>query len=77
VASMLRELRVWGPRERLVPQAAQRLSQRELEGALSMAAKLDRQVKGLREPSLPAEPWDGLLQLAMRIARPGSLPVPA
>ncbi len=76
-ASMLRELRVWGPRERLVPQAAQRLSQRELEGALAMAAKLDRQVKGLREPSLPAESWDGLLQLAMRIARPGSLPVPA
>ena len=75
VASMLRELRVWGPRERLVPQAAQRLSQRELEDALAMAARLDRQVKGLREPSLPAEPWDGLLQLAMRVARPGSLPV--
>jgi DNA polymerase-3 subunit delta len=77
VASMLRELRVWGPRERLVPQAAQRLSQRELEDALAMAARLDRQVKGLREPSLPAEPWDGLLQLAMRVARPGSLPVAA
>lgn len=61
MASMLRELRVWGPRERLVPQAVQRLSQPELEAALQMAARLDRQVKGLREPTLPAEPWDGLL----------------
>ncbi|OKA43247.1 DNA polymerase III subunit delta, partial [Ralstonia solanacearum] len=76
MASMLRELRVWGPRERLVPQAVQRLSQHDLEAALQMAARLDRQVKGLREPSLPAEPWDGLLQLAMRVARPHSLPVP-
>ncbi|MDT6960560.1 DNA polymerase III subunit delta [Cupriavidus sp. SZY C1] len=75
---LMRELRVWGPRERLVPQAAQRLSMPQLEAALAMAARLDRQVKGLSDlpgaggaaGSLPAEPWDGLLQLALRIARP-------
>jgi DNA polymerase-3 subunit delta len=74
----MRELRVWGPRERLVPQAAQRLSMPQLEAALAMAARLDRQVKGLSDlpgaggaaGALPAEPWDGLMQLALMIARP-------
>lgn len=66
---LMRELRVWGVREKLVPQAAQRLSQARLEAALGMAARLDRQVKGLRAEGMPAEPWDGLLQLALTIAR--------
>ncbi|SOZ36004.1 DNA polymerase III subunit delta [Cupriavidus neocaledonicus] len=72
---LMRELRVWGPRERLVPQAAQRLSQSRLEAALALAARLDRQVKGLQDlpppgsAPLPAEPWDGLQQLALMIAR--------
>lgn len=74
-AVLMRELRVWGPRERLVPQAAQRLSMPQLEAALALAARLDRQVKGLSDlppgaaASLPAEPWDGLQQLALLIAR--------
>ncbi|MDF9430443.1 DNA polymerase III subunit delta [Cupriavidus gilardii] len=66
---LTRELRIWGPREKLVPQAAQRLSIERLEAALAMAAKLDRQTKGLRVDGMPAEPWDGLLQLALMIAR--------
>lgn len=66
---LTRELRIWGPREKLVPQAAQRLSTERLEAALAMAAKLDRQTKGLRVDGMPAEPWDGLLQLALMIAR--------
>lgn len=70
VGVLVRELRIWGAREKLVPQAAQRLSLGRLESALAMAARLDRQVKGLRADGLPAEPWDGLLQLALMIARP-------
>ncbi|KAA0182051.1 DNA polymerase III subunit delta [Cupriavidus gilardii] len=66
---LTRELRIWGPREKLVPQAAQRLSTERLEAALAMAAMLDRQTKGLRVDGMPAEPWDGLLQLALMIAR--------
>ncbi|GLC92045.1 DNA polymerase III subunit delta [Cupriavidus sp. TA19] len=72
---LMRELRVWGPRERLVPQAAQRLQLPRLEAALALAARLDRQVKGLYDlpppggAPLPAEPWDGLQQLALMIAR--------
>ncbi|MGO4328831.1 DNA polymerase III subunit delta [Cupriavidus sp. 2TAF22] len=69
IGVLTRELRIWGPREKLVPQAAQRLSTAQLESALAMAARLDRQVKGLRAEGMPAEPWDGLLQLALLIAR--------
>lgn len=66
---LTRELRIWGTREKLVPQAVQRLPMARLEAALAMAAKLDRQTKGLRVEGMPAEPWDGLLQLALLIAR--------
>ncbi len=77
LAALLRENRVWGPRERLVGPAAARLSEAALERALGFAARLDRQVKGLRgavpgdrasEP--PANPWDGLFELAMTVAAP-------
>jgi len=77
VASLLRENRVWGPRERLVGPAVTRLTEGVLERALAFAARLDRQVKGLRgavpgdrasEP--PANPWDGLFELAMTVAAP-------
>jgi DNA polymerase-3 subunit delta len=70
VGALLKELRIWGPRERLMPSAVKRLSMRTLETALSMAAALDRQTKGLRVASLPAEVWDGLQQLALLVARP-------
>jgi DNA polymerase-3 subunit delta len=78
VAMLLRENRVWGPRERLVGPAVARLSEAVLERGLALAARLDRQVKGLRgavpgdkfsEP--PANPWDGLFELAMTVALDG------
>src|SRR6516225_830998 len=47
LAMLLRENRVWGPRERLIGPALSRLSEATLERALALAAKLDRQVKGL------------------------------
>ncbi|MBU6493679.1 MAG: DNA polymerase III subunit delta [Burkholderiales bacterium] len=68
MAALLREHRVWGPRERLMEQALKRVSEAELEAALMLAARLDRQVKGLRVAGLPGDPWDGLLQLAMKIS---------
>ncbi len=47
-----------------------------LEAALALAARLDRQVKGLsgmapglpRVDEPPPDPWDGLFQLAMTVA---------
>jgi DNA polymerase-3 subunit delta len=79
VAALLRENRVWGPRERLIGPALARLDETTLERGLAFAAGLDRQVKGLTgalpgrrgADALPANPWDGLFELAMMVAAPG------
>jgi DNA polymerase-3 subunit delta len=76
LAMLLRENRVWGPRERLVGPALSRVTESALEKALGLAAKLDRQVKGLsgstpgrrRAGDPPPDPWAGLFELAMTVA---------
>ncbi len=74
LAVLVRENRVWGPRERLIGPALARVSERVLEQALAFAARLDRQVKGLSgaaphgRDAPPPDPWDGLFQLAMTVA---------
>lgn len=71
VSQVARDFRIWGPRERLVPEAAQRLSAATLEQAMLLAAQLDRQSKGLRSQTMPADAWQGLSQLGMLIAQAG------
>lgn len=79
LATLLRENRVWGPRERLVGPALSRLSEAVLEEGLALAAALDRQIKGLSgaapggrpREALPPDPWDGLFELAALVAAPG------
>jgi DNA polymerase-3 subunit delta len=79
LAILLRENRVWGPRERLIGPALARLTEAQLEEGLALAAALDRQVKGLtgtlggarRRDALPPDPWDGLFELAALVAAPG------
>jgi DNA polymerase-3 subunit delta len=68
---------VWGPRERLIGPALSRVTEAALEKALALAAKLDRQVKGLsggtpgnHRNDPPPDPWDGLFELAMTVAAP-------
>jgi DNA polymerase-3 subunit delta len=75
LAMLLRENRVWGPRERLIGPALSRVTEAALEKALALAAKLDRQVKGLtggtpgkRLSDPPPDPWAGLFELAMTVA---------
>jgi DNA polymerase-3 subunit delta len=75
LAMLLRENRVWGPRERLVGPALSRVTEGSLEKALALAAKLDRQVKGLsggtpgnHRNDPPPDPWAGLFELAMVVA---------
>ncbi|MBN3764899.1 DNA polymerase III subunit delta [Burkholderia sp. Ac-20365] len=75
LAMLLRENRVWGPRERLVGPALSRVTEASLEKALALAAKLDRQVKGLsggtpgnHRNDPPPDPWAGLFELAMAVA---------
>ncbi|WP_322051036.1 DNA polymerase III subunit delta [Paraburkholderia bannensis] len=77
LAVLLRENRVWGPRERLIGPALSRLSEATLERGLVLAARLDRQVKGLSgqargdwRNALPPDAWDGLFELAMTVAAP-------
>ncbi|HTH59439.1 MAG TPA: DNA polymerase III subunit delta [Paraburkholderia sp.] len=77
LAMLLRENRVWGPRERLIGPALSRVTEGALEAALAIAARLDRQVKGLTghargdwRNALPPDAWDGLFELAMTVAAP-------
>jgi DNA polymerase III subunit delta len=77
LAMLTRENRVWGPRERLIGPALSRVTEASLEKALTLAAKLDRQVKGLsgntpgkRLSDPPPDPWAGLFELAMTVASP-------
>ncbi|KIG05787.1 DNA polymerase III, delta subunit [Burkholderia sp. MR1] len=75
LATLLRENRVWGPRERLIGPALSRVTEEALEKALSLAARLDRQVKGLsgsagtRGSEPPPDPWAGMFELAMAVAQ--------
>ena len=58
------------------------MTEAALEKALSLAAKLDRQVKGLsggtgprgsaNSGDPPPDPWDGMFELAMIVASSGS-----
>ena len=60
--------RIWGNKERLIPQALQRLSADRLQKALTVVGGLDKQSKGLQLykgsgpilEKLPTDPWDGL-----------------
>ncbi len=71
IATLLRENRVWGPREKLITSVLSQLTEAELENSLAFAACLDRQLKGLSlgTESLPANIWDGLFELALKLAQ--------
>ncbi|SAK87565.1 DNA polymerase III subunit delta [Caballeronia temeraria] len=83
LATLMRENRVWGPRERLIGPALSRVTDDALEKALSLAARLDRQVKGLsgssgkRGSEPPPDPWAGMFELAMAVAHGGNPAQPA
>ena len=66
---LLKEYRIWGPRERLMEPALRRLSLSTLEAALQQAAQIDKLIKGLRAEAFAGDAWDAMLQLALTIAR--------
>jgi len=66
---LLKQYRIWGPRERLMAPALARLSLATLQAALPQAAQVDRLIKGLRAKQFAGDAWDALLQLALNIAR--------
>lgn len=69
VGALLKEYRIWGPRERLMEPALRRIGLATLEQALQHAALIDRMVKGLRARAFAGDPWDALLQLGLTLAR--------
>ena len=66
IAQLLRDARVWGPRQALIERAVKRLSQQTLSDALLHAAQCDRIIKGVRRGDV----WDELTTLGLRIAAP-------
>ncbi len=66
---LMKEYRIWGPRERLMPAAVARLKLSTLQSALRAAAQVDRMVKGLRSKQFAGDPWDALLRLALRVTK--------
>lgn len=66
---LLKEYRIWGPREKLMGPALQRVSLATLQAALQEAAQVDKMVKGLRAKKFAGDAWDAMLQLGLRVAR--------
>ncbi len=66
---LLKEYRIWGPRERMMEPALRRVSLPTLERALQDAAQVDKMVKGLRSKQFGGDAWDAMLQLALKVAR--------
>jgi len=65
----LRESRVWGLKEKLVERVLPVLGSAQLARWLDDAHTVDGIVKGLKAPDWPADPWQALQQLAMKVAR--------
>lgn len=66
---LLKEARVWGPRQSLVQRALKRLALPQLKTALAQAAKVDRTIKGLQR----GDAWDALLSLGERLLPAASI----
>ena len=61
---LLRENRVWGPRQALIKAAMRRISAVAIERALVHAALIDRAIKGVAR----LEAWDEFLKLGLKLA---------
>ncbi len=66
-ATLARELRIWGPREKLLPQALARLTGAKLAALLARCADVDRLVKGLRAARRDSDPWLELSDIALAL----------
>jgi DNA polymerase III subunit delta len=62
---LMRENRVWGPRQRPMKAAATRVAPDAVQRALAHAAGIDRAIKGVG----PGEPWDEFLKLPQTLER--------
>jgi DNA polymerase-3 subunit delta len=63
IDELLRENRVWGPRQRPMKSAATRVAPAAVQRALAHAASIDRAIKGVG----PGQPWDEFLKLGLQL----------
>ena len=63
--SLLKEARVWGPRQPLFRRALQRLDAEEVTALLEDAARTDRLIKGIGTGNV----WNEFLRLGMKLCR--------
>jgi len=68
LGALARELRLWGPRERLLPKALDRVTAARMAAALARCADIDRLSKGLRAPLRDSDPWLELTDVALAVA---------
>jgi len=64
----LREQRIWGAREKLFERVLPKLSTARLAQLLKNAHQVDGIVKGLKVADWPADPWQALQRLALRVS---------
>lgn len=64
----LRENRVWGVKEKLMERVLPLIRPAQLAQWLQDAHTVDGIVKGLKQPDWPADPWDALHRMALRVA---------
>ncbi|HEX6735906.1 MAG TPA: DNA polymerase III subunit delta [Azonexus sp.] len=64
---LLKDAKVWGPRQMPVKKALQRLSTASLEAALQHAGRIDRLVKGIGQGNL----WEEFLRLGLALCPGG------
>jgi DNA polymerase-3 subunit delta len=69
LGALLKEYRIWGPRERMMEPALRRIALSTLVAALRDAAQVDKMVKGLRARAFAGDAWDAMLQLALKVAQ--------
>jgi len=66
---VLREQRIWGPKERLFERVLPKLSPAMLDRLLQAAHQVDGVVKGLRFAQWPSDSWQALGRLALMLSR--------
>jgi len=64
----LREVRVWGAKERLFERAVTLMSESTLAHLLDAAHVCDGLMKGLKHPDWPLDPWEALRRLVLLLA---------
>ncbi len=66
---VLREQRIWGPKERLYERVLPLLSPAAMDRLLSAAHQVDGVVKGLRFAQWPTDSWQALGRLAFMLSK--------